>query len=207
MSIVKVFAFVAIFLVLTSTNGQRPDNCYCGDRADFSIPCDTPGCSTGDNPTCGDLNRYAFHAGPLPKPGARGAVYYRACSCPGYSYGGRPADGFYDASSVYYGNLYNFTNCAGFGNNARLRDGNLTPYIDDAVKCCDYCCASSTSTAATRTSTAVTTPSTTSVTQTYTLVNTTSRVGAEVYLSLWWIVYFSHQLTTFTSKRATCKDI
>ena len=196
MKIAKVFAFVTMLLVLTSTNGQPPSNCRCGDLNDFSVSCNTAGCSAGDNPTCGDRNQYAFHAGPLPSRNARGRVFYKACSCPGYSYGGRPTNGFYDASSVYYGFLYNFTDCTSFGNIPRLRDGSPTLYINDAIKCCDFCCRSSTSTANTVDSLTAITPSATSVTQTFTIGNTTTRADTEIYLLLLWI---GENLTLFPS--------
>ena len=196
MNIARVLVLVAMLVIIEVTNGQRPDKCYCGDHTNFRTPCDTPGCSVGDNRDCS--NYYAFIAGPLPSATDLNRVSYSACSCPGNSYTGRPTQGYYNAGFI--GQLYNFTDCTAFGT-VQLRDGSSTPYGDNAVNCCNYCCTLSGTTAATSRSTAATIPSTTSVTQTFTLASTTTRIGAGIYLFLVWLIYFGHHLTTIVSKR------
>lgn len=184
MHIARVLVLVAMFVVMEFTNGQRPDKCFCGDQADFRTPCDTPGCSAGDNADC--YYSYAFIAGPLPSATDLNRVSYSACSCPGNSYTGRPAQAFYKAGFI--GQLYNFTDCAAFGT-VQLRDGSFAPYGDDAVNCCDFCCTSTTTAAAT------------SAPVSFSLTNTTTRISAGIYLSVVWLIYFCHHLTTMMSKR------
>lgn len=137
MSIAKVIAFVAVFLMMMSSNGELPVGCRCSNPASQCyFRCNTRGCSVGDAREC--QSYYAFTYGNFSDATEDHFILYRGRNCPGNAFKPWPGNSYYTAG-VWFQD-YNYTDCASFGNNAREHNGSITQYVAEATNCCNYCC-------------------------------------------------------------------